>query len=171
LGRRKRGWKVMAAMSLGDLQRIIEAKESEVARLMERRDDLQAQLDEVDAQIAGSGGEVRRGPGRPRGRRGPGRPPKAGRRGPGRPPKRGPGRPKGKRRGRKAGPKGQSPLHNAIRDALKGASEPMKLADIADKVKSGGYKTKSANFTVILGQRLPEMKDVKKAGRGLYVMK
>ena len=71
-------------------------------------------------------------------------------------------------RGRKAGPKGQSELHNAIRGALAKSSEPMKLAELADKVLSGGYKSKSSHFGVIVGQRLTEMKDVKKAGRGLY---
>ena len=80
------------------------------------------------------------------------------------------GRPKAKRRGRKPGPKGQSPLHNATRAALNGSSEPMKIPDISAKVKAGGYKTKSKDFGVIIGNRLAEMRDVKKAGRGVYAM-
>jgi hypothetical protein len=84
------------------------------------------------------------------------------------------GRPKasGKgKRGPKGGPKGQSDLHNAIRAVLKGSAEPMKLVDIAQKVKANGYKTKSKNFGVILGLRLSEMADVKRVERGVYSMK
>ena len=55
-----------------------------------------------------------------------------------------------------------------VRDFLKGSSEPMKAADIAKKVLDSGYKTKSKVFHLIVGQRLAEMKDVKKPGRGLY---
>jgi len=64
-----------------------------------------------------------------------------------------------------------SPLHDSIRQVLKGSSEPMKLADIAEKVKANGYKTKAKNFGVILGLRLSEMGDVKRVDRGVYVMK
>jgi hypothetical protein len=178
---------VASGLSIGDLQRIVEEKLASFEKLAARRAALVAELDAVDAELtaSGAGGGRRRGrkpgpkPGRKAGRRGPGRPPKNGRRrrGPGRPPKagkrRGPGRPPkgGKRRGRKAGPPGQGPLHNMIRNAMKGASEPMKLAEIADKVVAGGYKSKSPRFPMIVGQRLAEMKDVKKAGRGLYAMK
>ena len=106
-----------------------------------------------------------RGPGRPpKSGRGPGRPPKSGRR-PGRPAK--VGRPKGKR-GRPSKGAGKSDLHDRIRAAMKGASEPMKAADIAKKVLAGGYDTKSKVFHLIVGQRLAEMKDVKKPERGLY---
>ena len=44
----------------------------------------------------------------------------------------------------------------------------MKVADIAKKVLAAGYKTKSKVFHLIVGQRLAEMKDVKKPARGLY---
>jgi hypothetical protein len=169
LARRKRGWNEASRLTLNDLQRLIDEKQSQTAQLEKRRDAVAAELAEIDAEL-GSVGAGRRG--RPRGKRGPGRPPKAhGRRGPGRPPKAKRGRPAGKRRGRKPGPKGQSPLHNAIRKALNGAGEPMGPTDIAAKVKAGGYKTKSKTFNVIVSQRLTEMKDVKKAGHGLYVMK
>ena len=36
---------------------------------------------------------------------------------------------------------------------------------------ASGYKTKSKVFHLIVGQRLAEMKDVKKAARGLYTVK
>ena len=47
----------------------------------------------------------------------------------------------------------------------------MKIADIAAAVKKGGYKTNSSNFSTILGQRIPEMKDVKRVERGVYAMR
>ncbi len=167
MGRRKRGWNAAAGLSLADLRRMLEEKEGQLSGLAERRDELAAKLAEVEAELAaaGGGGAMRRGPGRPAGRRGPGRPKGSGR---------GPGRPKGTgkgKRGRKPGPKGQSDLHNAIRAVLKGSSEPMKLADIAVAVKKNGYATKSKHFPMIVGMRLTEMADAKKAGRGLYTMK
>ena len=148
MGRRKRGWNVASALSLGDLRRLFEAKESQSAKLVARRDAAAAELAAVESELAAAGG----GAG-VKARRGPGRPPKAARLG------RGPGRPKGsgKRRGRKPGVKGTSDLHNAIRSVLKGAGEPMKLADLAQKVASGGYKTKSKHFPMIVGMRLTEM--------------
>jgi hypothetical protein len=54
---------------------------------------------------------------------------------------------------------------------MKGTSEPLKAADIAKKVLAGGYETKSKVFHLIVGQRLAEMKDVKKPGRGVYELK
>ena len=165
MGRRKRGWKAASGLSLADLRRMLEEKEGQLSGLTERRDELAAELAEVEAELAAAGGAVRRGPGRPAGRRGPGRPKGSGRR---------LGRPKGSgkgKRGRPAGPKGQSDLHNAIRKVLKGSSEPMKLADVAAAVKKNGYATKSKHFPMIVGMRLTEMADAKKAGRGLYTMK
>jgi hypothetical protein len=143
------------------------------SELMARRDEVAAELASIDADLGTDGGWVssglvangrpKRGPGRPPGKRGPGRPKGSGR---------GPGRPKGSgKRGRKPGPKGQSDLHNAIRAVLKGSSEPMKLADIATAVKKNGYATKSKHFPMIVGMRLTEMADAKKAGRGLYTLK
>ena len=136
---------------------MLEEKEGQLSKLAARRDDLAAELANVEAELAaaGGGGAMRRGPGRPPGKRGPGRPKGSGK-----------GRP-----GRKPGPKGQSDLHNAIRVVLKGSAEPMKLVDVAQKVKANGYKTKSKNFGVILGLRLSEMADVKRVERGVYSMK
>jgi hypothetical protein len=168
LGRRKRGWKAASALSLEALRRLVETKATELAA---RREELVAELATIDSDLATTGGAApKRGPGRPRKTgRGPGRPPKAKR--VGRPPGSGKAKGKGKRRGRKPGPKGQSELHNMIRSALSASSEPLKVADIAKKVLASGYKTKSKVFHLIVGQRLAEMKDVKKAARGLYTTK
>lgn len=176
MGRRKRGWNAASGLSLGDLRRLIEAKEAETAELADQREALVAELGELDAKIAAeSGGGARRG--RKPGKRSPGRQRKA-KRGLGRPPNAKRGRPAkakarrtfGRRSGRKPGAKGQSPLHNMIRTALEASSGPVKLADLAGKVKAAGYKTTSANFALILGLRLSEMKDVKRVERGVYTM-
>jgi hypothetical protein len=161
LGRRKRGWKAASGLSLEALRQLLEAKAS---ALTARREELAAELAAIDADLSATGSApAKRGPGRPRkSGRGPGRPPKAK---VGRPPG---GGKKGKRRGRKPGPKGQSELHNMIRSALSSSSTALKVADIAKKVLAAGYKTKSKVFHLIVGQRLAEMKDVKKPARGLY---
>jgi hypothetical protein len=162
----------LSLLSLADLQVLIDAKHSELAT---RREQIAAELASIDAQIgAGEGGSApkRRGPGRPKLKRGPGRPRKvkaSAKRG--RPAKATTARKSGKRRGRPAGPKGQSPLHDAIRTSMKGAAAPMKAVDIAKKVMDGGYKTKSKVFHLIIGQRLAEMADVVKPERGLYALK
>jgi hypothetical protein len=180
LGRRKRGWNEAAALSLHDLRRLVDEKMGQVERLSAKRAEIAAALEEVEAELAtaGANGTVaprRRGRGRPakRGRRGPGRPPKSRRR-PGRPAPR-ISRPRISRkqgkRGRPPKAKGSSPLHDMIRDVLKASSEPMKLAEIAEKVKAAGYETKSPNFAMILGLRLSEMKDVRRVERGVYAMK
>ncbi len=166
MGRRKRGWKVASKLSLGDLQKLVAAKESELVKLTARRADIAAELAGVESEIAAAGDASQ--PTAEPVKRGPGRPPKSARRG--RPPKSG-GRPKGKRRGRKAGAKGQSGLHDSIRAVLSGSAGPMKLADIAAKVKAAGYKSKSKHFPVILGLRLSEMADVTRVERGVYAMK
>ena len=153
MGRRKRGWSAASGLGLADLQRLIEAKHSELAA---RRSAIAAELEAIDAELGGGNGAVRR--------RAPGRPAKSGR-GPGRPPR--VGRSKG-RRGRPPKGAGRSELHDRIRTAMKGASAPMKATDIAKKVLAGGYETKSKVFHLIVGQRLAEMRDVRKPERGVY---
>jgi hypothetical protein len=162
----------LSSLSLADLQALIDAKHSE---LTTRREQIAAEIASIDAQIgAGEGGRAptRRGPGRPKSRRGPGRPPKVMAKAKrGRPAKAAKARMSGKRRGRPAGPKGKSPLHDAIRVSLKGAEAPMKAVDIAKEVLDGGYKTESKVFHLIIGQRLAEMADVVKPARGLYALR
>ena len=171
LGRRKRGWKTTSNLSLYALRRLVVAKESLLEKLAQLRTTLAAKLASVEEELAAAGGgivssvgaavaAVKRGPGRPSGKRGPGRP------------KGSKNKPKsGGKRGRKAGPKGQSDLHNAIRAVLKSSAEPMKLVDVAAKVKANGYQTSSKHFPVILKLRLSEMKNVKRVERSMYMMR
>jgi hypothetical protein len=58
-----------------------------------------------------------------------------------------------------------------IRKVLAASSDPMKLSALAQAVLDAGYKTASSRFGVIVGQRLSEMKDVKRAGRGVYTLR
>jgi len=166
LARKKRGWKRFTKFSLGDLQRMVEVKLAEIEKLRARRESTAAQLGALDAEIRAAGGTVtgselgERGASPRRSAAGP----SSKRRG------RRKGAEKGRRRSR-AGEKGQSVLHNAIRAALKSSKEPVKLSEIAVAVRKGGYRTKSANFGVILGQRIPEMKDVRRVERGVYAMR
>ena len=168
MGRWKRGWKAASGLSLADLRHLIDEKSAQLDELRARRKKVASELADVEAEIAASADENRRG--REPGTRALGRPRKAIDRHRGRS-KRMVGRSKLKRRGRATKGKGQSPLHDSIHTVLKASSEPMKLAAIADGVKSAGYKTKSPNFSAILGLRLSEMSDVERVERGVYAIR
>ena len=154
---KKRGWKAISGFSLADLRKIFEQKEKQISALSTRRDELAAELADVEAQLTAATG----GGSSPE--------PSVGRKvaavkAPA--PKK-----RGRRKGGTRGPRGEGGLQNMIRNVLAEAKEPVKLAAIADRVLAAGYQTGSTRFGVIVGQRLSEMKDVKKAGRGLYAMK
>jgi hypothetical protein len=159
LARKKRGRRSSGAFSLADLQDLVEAKEREIGGFQSEREALLARMQQIDGMIAaasggGRGGRRRSGrPAKAKGAR------KAGRRFAGR---------RGKRRG---GARGESGLAAMIAKVLKDSKEPVKLAEIAKRVLAAGYETSSGRFGVIVGQRLSEMKGVKKAGRGLYSLK
>lgn len=161
MGRRKSAAKALAGFSLAELQALIAKRAAaEIDGLQGRRAELMSELADLDAALAAIGGTAAPA------RRGPGRPPKAA----------GATKKGAKKAGRagkkgKRGPRGDGGLQNVIRTVLGAATEPMKLADIAAKVLDAGYQTSSSRFAVIVGQRLSEMDDVKKAGRGLYVVK
>jgi hypothetical protein len=167
LGRRKRGWKAASGLSLGNLRRLVEAKESLIAKLARLRAKLAAKLATAEADLAAAGGgivstvgdvvaAVKRGPGRPKGKRGPGRPkgsknkPKAGG-------KRGPGRPKGSRNKPKAkvgGKRGPGRPPKALAASLssrtpkkRGPGRPGRFktkTKVATKVKHGRPTTAAA---------------------------
>ena|SRR5688572_7209241 len=62
-------------------------------------------------------------------------------------------------------------LTEMLEGVLGKSSKPMKVGDIADAVRSGGYRTNSANFRGIVNQTLIKDKRFASAGRGLYQMK
>ncbi|MCE9566927.1 MAG: hypothetical protein K8U57_33405 [Planctomycetes bacterium] len=51
-------------------------------------------------------------------------------------------------------------LKDEIKKVLRAARGPLSGADIADRIKAGGYKTSSANFANIVKKHLNEMEDV-----------
>lgn len=59
-------------------------------------------------------------------------------------------------------------LKDRIVKVLRQRSKPMTPRDIAGAVKGAGYKTKAKDLTKAVSNALPEMKIVKRVGRGLY---
>ena len=129
-------------------------------------DDLNARREAINEQIAGienamsmlGGGRMAVPSGPAVGRRGPGRPRGRGGRGRGR---RGPGRPKGSR-GR------EGSLKPMIVQALRSSPGPLSPGEIADAVIKGGYQTKTSNLTKAVSNALPDIREVRKVGRGQY---
>jgi hypothetical protein len=62
-------------------------------------------------------------------------------------------------------------LLEMIEGVLGKSSKPMNVGDIADAVRSGGYRTTSANFRGIVNQALIKDKRFTAASRGMYQMK
>ena len=122
-------------------------------------EDLQAQRDAITNQIAGvedamnmMGGAKVAVPSGPRaGRRGPGRP--AGKRG---------------RRATRGVHGREGSLKPMIVKALRSSSAPMSPSDIAKAVISNGYQTRTSNLTKAVSNALPDIKGVRKVGRGQY---
>jgi len=82
-----------------------------------------------------------------------------------------PARKPGRKPGRKAKRvKNTVSLPDALVAAFAGKKQ-MGVAEAADAVKAGGYKTNSKIFNTIVNQTLCKDKRFKKAGRGVYVLK
>lgn len=130
------------ALSIAELERLLEERRSSVAKLQKRRDELQAKLDDLDREIAAAGG----------GSRGPGGP--------------------GERPARTAGGRARNAtsLGDAIAAAMDGKG-PMSVGDILDAVTAGGYRSTSANFRGIVNQTLIKDKRFHSASRGNYATK
>ena len=62
-------------------------------------------------------------------------------------------------------------LNAVIQTVLGRSSKPMGVGDIADAVRSAGYRTNSANFRGIVNQMLIKDKRFTSASRGMYQMK
>ncbi|HRP63754.1 MAG TPA: hypothetical protein PK400_10705 [Phycisphaerales bacterium] len=148
---RPRGTTALKTASLDDLQKEISKRLEDLAA---RRDELAAEIAQIDDLIArgGVGALVRRGPGRPR---------RIG----------GPAMAAGKTRGRR-GPraKNKTNLVEALRGVLTGTT--MSVTEVSQAVQTAGYKTKSDNFRTIVNQALINNPSVfKKVARGQYTAK
>jgi len=137
---------VLESMPIAQIERHLVARKRKIEVLVKRRDALQTSLEKLNQELGADGGQriIRRATGR---------------------------KTKTTSTTTTAKSAGTGALHNKIRDVLKDAKEPMKLADLAAAVLTAGYETKSKSFAVIVGQRLTEMKDVEKVSRGLYALK
>lgn len=155
-------------MSLAELRHMFRAKESQIAALRTRRRKLLSELAAIESHLSSAANGVARTARESLAvRRGSRRRGAAAASNSRRPPKSTRSRSTAGRRG----PRGDEGVHNFIRKVLVAARAPMKLAEIAKRVLASGYRTTSSRFAVIVGQRLSEMKGVKKAGRGMYALR
>jgi hypothetical protein len=165
VGRRGRGRpRALESFSMTDLQAEIDRR---AHVLMQRRAELQADLDAIDREIGGSPAPRRRGrpPGRP-GRR-PGRP--AGAATAKKKSKRVAKKPANGRRRRGRGGNTRS-LVESLHEVLAGRT--MSVTEVSDAVQKAGYKTASPNFRTIVNQALLANSDrFKKVARGQYTSK
>jgi len=132
----------LSHLSLTDLEKVIRARRTQLGRLEKRRATLLRRVDALDAQISAMGGS-----GAGRGRRG-----RLGTRG-------------------AARPQNEQSLPEAIHDVLAKAKAPVRVGDVADRVRAGGYRSSSANFRSIVNQALIKDARFASAGRGLYQLK
>ena len=129
-------------LTIAQLQRVLNEKQSELNRLHRQRENLQRKLDLIDRQIervdGGGGGTngTRRGGGGG-----------------------------GKR------PRNEHSLLDTIEAVLRKGGKPMKVQEILDGVMASGYRSGSANFRGIINQTLIKDKRFGQVERGTYELK
>lgn len=75
----------------------------------------------------------------------------------------------GKKRGRPAGPVGRTgSLKDYIVRVLRQSSKPMSPRDIGAGVRKAGFKTKAKDLSKAVSNTLPDLKNVKRVGFGVY---
>jgi hypothetical protein len=122
------------------------------SELTSRRVNLESQIANIQQAMSslGGGGSVRRGSGRS----------------PGRPAVR-----RGRRRGRPAGSSSQAragSLKDMIARVLRQGGRAQSPRDIATSVIRAGYKTKTRDLSKAVSNALPQMKKIRRVGRGMY---
>jgi hypothetical protein len=131
--------------TLADLEKLLAAEGQAVARLRQKRQALEAQLDELAGVISrfrgGREKTAAAAPVRPR---------------------------RVVRRKRRRGGK---TLRAAIAEVLGGSSKPMRARDIAQKMGAAGFKTSSKNLNNMISATLAQTGDFKRVGKGLYALK
>jgi hypothetical protein len=155
----------LAAASYTELKNEMMRRQEQVQHLMNTREELAAQLRELETLIeSAGGGEAIGATAMPMRRRGPGRPPGSGR---GRAKMRGVAPRHGRTGGR--GPNAAS-LVESLQAVLVGKT--LGVSEAADAVQRAGYKTTSPNFRTIVNQALLANKaKFKKVARGQYTAK
>ena len=133
-------------LTIAQLQRVLNEKQSELNKLHRQRENLQRKIDLIDRQIDrvdGGGGTngTRRGAG-------------------------GGGGGGGGRR-----PRNEHSLLDTIEAVLRKGGKPMKVQEILDGVIATGYRSGSANFRGIINQTLIKDKRFGQVERGTYELK
>ena len=158
----------LSSLSIEDLKKELEQREGALSGLYEKREKLEAELKEVNDQIAaggsddGAGDDVKGSAAAPDGAADP--------------PKKRRGRPPGSKNKPKAAgakspnagrkrPKNDKPLPAVLADVLDGKG-PMALDDIHAAVEKTGYKTSSKNFKNVIYQNLYNKDEFVKTGDG-----
>ena len=134
------------------------AEEKAQAALVSRREALTAQLEEIAAQIAALGGEAAPEPKAEVEAEKPKKPTKVKR-----------AKKKAARGPAKAKKEGRGiTLREAIGKIISSAGKPMRASEIASKLGSTGFKTKSKSPANLVSATLAQSKDFQKVRKGLY---
>ena len=134
-------------LSVAELHRELARREKGSAKLLAQHAKLAKRLAAIDAELSDLGVEVPARRGRKPGRRGPGRPPGSG-------------------RGRRA--KGGMTLLEALHKAV-AAGKTVSPAEAAAAAKGVGYQTSSKTFGIQVATTLAKASGFKKTGRGQYL--
>jgi len=147
------------SLSIEELKRELEQREGALSGLIEKRDELEAQLKDVNDKIASGAAPATKG-----GKASTAAPKKRRGRPPGSKNKPKTSAAKSSSTGRKR-PKNDKPLPAVLADVLKGKSA-MALDDIHSAVVDTGYKTSSKNFKNVIYQNLYNKDEFTKTGDG-----
>lgn len=161
----------LSSLSTEELERELEQRKGALSGLLEKREELEAELKQLNDQIA-AGGTPKSGSAA--------KAPKASSAASEAPTKRR-GRPPGSKNKPKASaakssaagrkrPKNDKPLPAVLAEVLDGKSG-MQLDDIHDAVVATGYKTSSKNFKNVIYQNLYNKDEFTKSGDGAWVYK
>jgi hypothetical protein len=149
-------------LTLSDLRRALDDKERELRLLIERRERLSDELDQLGETLQAmlEGGAA--APGRPSNAAA-----SAARRG---------AATRGAKSGKRVARDGdtaarEGSLEAFVRAVLERVVGPLRVAEIVTAVKDAGYSSKSKNLNVIVSNRLAGMDDVEKVDRGLYQLR
>lgn len=133
--------KKLDKIATDELSRELQRRQRRLPKLKTKRNQLYAQLKEVEAEITLLGGD------QPAGRSS-----------------------RGKARGEtpRKRPRNEASLPDAIAQVLKGRKKPLGVGEIAEAVQKQGYRSSAKNFRTIVNQALVRDERFKQAERGKY---
>ena len=139
----------LESASIAVLEGALARRQREAERLEAQRTRLAAQLAEVERSLAALQGEAPEGQ------------PETGAVAPAR----------RRARGQRRRPGGGPSLTEAITEVLRGASKPLRAAQVLEWVEAAGYRSRAKNFKHLVHKALGRHPQAARAGRGLYVYK